>query len=180
MTSSTTLLPSSSAPLSSFQQSEYYKTMHSIPDDQLDKWDYVPNEEAGLNEKLDGVSYDEIRTELDEKTDLNNIYTKNPIKSGMPESGAAWIWGSRLPGSNCSVVFFKHYLHPTPKQTSDYFRKHGKYRPGNPAYGVLLDNSFTYASHWRVYTIEEAVNRVKYWIKKLSNVNYPPPSSFTG
>lgn len=142
---------------------KFAQTLKSIPDHQIDNWSYIYNEGASPNWKLDALSYEEIRIELEKGTGLKRMGSlKDYIQKGMPGNGtAAWIYSVKMPGNNTVISLMKHYVSDVIDK-SEYLNVY----ISAPAYGIVISDD-TQISHWRVYDIKEAVNRIKFWVDKL-------------
>lgn len=128
----------------------------------LNNWSLLKYEGPNSNQKLDSLSYEKIRTEVEKRTGLKRMVPpKGDIQEGMPKSGAAWIFTAKIPGSDCTISVFKHEVRKMNGVQLVAFA---------PAYGVDLSNPDNPISDWRVYNIYGIVSRIKFWLDKLTGI----------
>jgi hypothetical protein len=111
----------------------------------LDNWE---SEGEWVNKELDSLSHSKMRDELQRAIGLKNCRSFD-------------IYSARIPGSNCTLTFAKHYTRNTKGPWEN---------DSETAYGVVLEDTVTYMSTWRVYSLHGAIARFEYWLNKLTNV----------
>ncbi len=162
-----TMKPSLEQILEMESETEYNKIVRSIPKEKVSNLMYLEHEGAVPNWELDTLSYTDIRSKLEKKVGMGKKgLSGNEIKSGMPTDGsAAWIFTIDVPKSNLSIALYKHHIRKTVGRGVSM-----KIIKLAPVYAVVLINTTSYNFDWRVYNLQDSLERIKYLIKLFTGV----------
>ena len=156
---------------------KYEQIYNSVPKNNWDRWhNTIGIFGAGCNWELDKYTHNEIAKKLAETLKLQK---DKPIFRDDK-----WFWSITVPNSDMSIaVLHDTIFNRTQKKLQNTKIVLSEYTGNcveilrNPkdikiedAYCVVLSNSVTYVSFWRVFTFEEMVDKIIYWIARFQGI----------